>query len=336
MRLYKKRPRKKTIRKHKKRTRQHKKRTRQHKKRTRRHKRKRNNKGGDGLRYQLFTDVDDTLHPAGYAAVGWFEIAGVDREGDRSEYYPCAKELHKWFNNEFGLPTVIVSANPKTSIESGKIKYAEALEMPLDAIEYMGGEKIASTMSVLENLMPTLSASIFRRGVDMRENIHYNRMARVKIGHITKKVMEMREELGEENYRAIWIGDNGQGDLLAANELLEQGLIYAALIHHVNPRKKSGKGTKWFKQGMLYPFENYFRAINWLKKFTGLERLDICQEIPPPSLHQLKRQNSFEDAVSPPYQPDVLRRRSRFVGEDDGYDGDADEDDGYVDEKKGT
>jgi len=146
--------------------------------------------------------------------------------------------------------------------------------------------------------------------------------------------MDMREELGEENYRAIWIGDNGQGDLLAANELLEQGLIYAALIHHVNPRKKSGKGTKWFKQGMLYPFENYFRAINWLKKFTGLERLDICQEIPPPSLHQLKRQNSFEDAVSPPYQPNVLRRRSRFVGEDDGYDGDADEDDGYDGEKK--
>jgi hypothetical protein len=314
MRLYRKRTRRKANRRRVKT--EHRKRTKQRKKRIRQRKRKRNNKGGDGIRYQLFTDVDDTLHPAGYAALGWFEIAGVDREGDRSEYYPCAKELHRWFHRAFGLPTVIVSANPKTSAESGRMKFAEALEMPPEAIEYMGGEKIASTMSVLENLMPTVSASIFRRGVDMRENIHYNRMARVKIEHITKKVMEMREELGEENYRAIWIGDNGQGDLLAANALLERGLIYAALIHHVNPKKKSGEGTRWYAEGMLFPFENYFDAINWLKRFTGLENLDICQEAPPPSRHRLKRQESFEGAVSPPYQGRVLRRASRVFDDE--------------------
>lgn len=319
MRVNKKRTRvkgrrRKTIRKRNKRTNKH---TRHRKKRIRQRKSKNNNKGGDGIRYQLFTDVDDTLHPAGYKALGWFEVAGVDREGDMREYYPCAKELHAWFNEQFGLPTVIVSANPITGIERGKMKYAAALEMQPDAIEYMGGEKIASTMSVLENLLPTVSSTILRPGTDTRDNIHYNRMALVKIKHITGKVMEMRDELGKENYRAIWIGDNGQGDLLVANALLEKGLIYAALIHHVDPQKKSGKGTKWFKKGMLFPFENYFDAINWLRRFTGLENLDICNEAPPPSLHRLKRQKSFEGAVSPPYQGRVLRRPSRVFDGDE-------------------
>lgn len=219
------------------------------------------------IKYQLFTDMDDTVHGSGRLA----PFAGR-HPGPRSKFFPCVRKLHEKFGKICGLPTVIVSANP---MPKGK-KRRELLEEQFGAkIEVFTGEWWSGMKSLWGN---------------------YNDMAKVKIGQITQKVNEEIEkaERGKYLYRAIWIGDNGQGDLIAAEKLLEGGIIFAAFIHHVVDDKPETCQRKkdWGvavgidravcnlgrpprapdpKCACVFPFKKYSDIFEVLKTFPGLE-----------------------------------------------------------------
>ncbi len=146
-------------------------------------------------------------------------MAGVDRSNS-SAYYPCVHELHGQIYTKYGMPTVVVSANPlKTDYNKKAREIERHLGLNKGGVIYFPGEFGASSKLLKGN---------------------YTAMASVKAKRIREEVAKIRGELGER-YRAIWIGDNGQGDLIAAEELLHDNIIHVALIHYVDPNKPSGK-----------------------------------------------------------------------------------------------
>jgi len=223
--------------------------------------------------YQLLTDVDDTLHPSGFLGYG---LAGVDSEGRRDEYYPCVRKLHTAFYNNFELPTIIVSANPLWKSKSSIENIARELGAQ---IEYKGGDLASSLWSTILNLLPGIPDNR-----DDYYNLHYMSMANVKIAQISEHIKKMRDIYAGTTieYRAIWIGDNGQGDLLAAKKLLQKELIFAALIHIVDPNKQTGRSSAWARPfgddpKRLFPFDNYKTVITQLRSL-GLNFLENCDE----------------------------------------------------------
>ncbi len=251
--------------------------------------------------YQLFTDADDTLHPSGFASLGPLNLAGVDSVGDRHKFYDCVSQLHQQIQaRNGGLPTIIVSANPLPATSSKKNKIKKALG--IEQLEIFSGSALSSGSSILQNVRIKAAEVVAPlpdgQVVTDTENLHFQSMADVKVDQITKYVSDMRKEqkkLGRR-YRPIWIGDNGQGDLLAAKILLQNKVIFAALIHWVDPRKASGKSSQWYRSEnppRLFPFKNYGEAIEHLKHYAGLQDLTSCH-IEQESPHHLLRQKSFD------------------------------------------
>jgi hypothetical protein len=251
--------------------------------------------------YQLFTDADDTLHPSGFASLGYLNIAGVDNVGNRHKFYDCVSQLHQQIQaRNGGLPTIIISANPLPATSSKKKKIKKALG--IEQLEIFSGSALSSGSSILQNVRIKVGEFVapLKNGqvTTDTENLHFQAMADVKVDQITKYVSEMRKEQGKKGrrYRPIWIGDNGQGDLLAAKILLQNKVIFAALIHWVDPRKASGKSSIWYRYEnppRLFPFKNYGEAIEHLKHYAGLQDLTSCH-IEQESLHHLLRQKSFD------------------------------------------
>ena len=229
----------------------------------------------DMPKIQIFTDVDDTLHPAGPGIKGF--LAGYDRDGDRDTYYQCVDELHKQIYDKFKLPTVIVSANPHSN-EAKKIHIAEKLN--IDKVDILPGEYIASGLS-------TINASLLGTGENNYPFV-YTPMGNVKTKNITAYVEKKKRKY--PNYKAIWIGDNGQGDLLAAKDLLKENIIDIALIHYVNPHHYSGISSSWHRnEKKLFSFTNYQEVITILRdNVEELDFLDNCINPPTRTQHQLK------------------------------------------------
>lgn len=233
------------------------------------------------IKYQLITDVDDTLIPSGWAA----GIAGVDSRGKRGEYYPCVKKIHRSVHNLYRLPSVIVSANPKAP-SSRKIK-SKTLALhgfkPHEPVTYYNGSLISSTYSVASNLYAKSKSFLYKKArlgdydVSSLDSDGFSSMARQKINTIEAHVRVMRNDLEKKNIevRHIWIGDNGQGDLIAARELLNRGLIFAAFIHYVDETKPSGEeyGIK-----NLFSFPTYKKAIIDLKNLGVLPSSWSCSD----------------------------------------------------------
>ena len=239
--------------------------------------------------YQIFTDVDDTLHPSGPGIIGM--VAGIDREGERGVLYECVDKLHQQIYKRFRLPTIIVSANPIPDFSGKKaLFFSKELKVP---VEIISGDFGASILSTASNAMPETPSS----KEETRHSLHYYPMAEVKERDITAYITIQREKYGS-GYRAIWIGDNGQGDLLAAKELLRKGIIDVSLIHYVDPKKVSGKGSLWHRnEAQLFPFNNYSEAIEILRNFDreNLNFLEDCNLVTEHTPHQLARANSFNN-----------------------------------------
>lgn len=208
-------------------------------------------------KWQLFTDVDDTLHPAGPGFIGW--MAGSNYTGSRHEYYDCVGDLHKQFYKRYGLPTVIVSANPLPVTRSKTTNVKKNLGN-ID-VKIFKGEPLASATSVVRS--------------------SYQEMANIKIKQIREEVTNQRLINGHSRYKAIWIGDNGQGDLLVAQQLLKDNIIQYALIHTVDKEKPDGsRMDKKQKRIIKFRKNTYDWLINHLKthkKFDGkFEWLKEC------------------------------------------------------------
>ena len=268
------------------------------------------------IKYQLITDVDDTLHPAGsswHTVLGHIPIAGVDVYGDRGTYYPCVDSFHQEMFKTFQLPTVIVSANPKKITGEKLAKKTRKLhgEGANTNVIAHHGELWASTKSTLSNAVGRFYAghvaNIAQKKYDDNWDLdNYESMAAVKIKTITNHVRQMKQEAADASppweYRAIWIGDNGQGDLLAAEALLREKIIYAALIHYVEPRKPSGEDSEFRYNDsgneVLFSFRNYSDAIQYLKRLdpTNLGFLNCPEkkESSPMTHPTMARQDSYK------------------------------------------
>ena len=227
----------------------------------------------DDIKIQIFTDVDDTLHPAGPGVKGFF--SGYDRDGDRDTYYQCVDELHKQIYEKFQLPTVIVSANPHSN--KAKKKHI-AKKLNIGEVDILPGEYIASGLS-------SINATLLGTGENNVPFV-YTPMSNVKTKNIKAYVTKNKTKY--PNYKAIWIGDNGQGDLLAAKELLEEKIIDIALIHYVNPHHISGLEIE-NRNEKLFSFHNYQQVIDILKNnVVELKFLENCKQEPTRTHHQIK------------------------------------------------
>lgn len=243
-------------------------------------------------KYQIFSDIDDTLHPSNYGIFS--KIAGTDIYMS-GKYYPGVKELHRAFYKKYKLPSVIVTANPlkKSNIITrhfitNKIKTLTNLLHGTNVTQnvvYYAGDYFKSSfdtaISVTNNLY-----NIFFKETTINDNLFKN-MADCKFNQIREHILK-EIEIGKQygyTYKAIWIGDNGKGDLYTAIKLIKNNLIDVAFIHYVDPFKKSGEeydeikldSTGQFRSNII-PFITYSDIFNFLIKdinLIWLENIDL-------------------------------------------------------------
>lgn len=243
--------------------------------------------------YQLFTDIDDTIHPAGN--VFRRSVAGSDF-GDKNKFYNCVKELHNQIErintnakDFYDIPqhintsTVLVSAKPWCT-EKNKKHTKDALNIKnIDCLPGAYGASLNSTFwgTTAYNMNITRIKNLNPHSMD------YEAMGQRKFNSI-RDYVEVKKQLlrknarspfyNDEFYKRIFIGDNGQGDLLAARALLREDIIDIAFIRNIDTAKYSGK-TSFYNNRRLFSFQYYREVLDILKHLYGFTDLDLdCDE----------------------------------------------------------
>tara|TARA_A100001015_G_C15025600_1_gene730333 strand:- start:2219 stop:2986 length:768 start_codon:yes stop_codon:yes gene_type:complete len=192
------------------------------------------------------------------------------------------KIIQKLIPNRINLSTVITSARPL--ISKTKIKHFEE-ELGINNIVPSPGKFIDSSLStVYGNISKGLNITRIKNVSP--HSLDYERMGFVKYLSIREYVLKKMTELvkagfNDKQYKPIFIGDNGQGDLLAARALLDDNIINYAFIHNVDSSKYSGVTSEHFYDNRLFPFRQYSEVIDILNNLDPELNLtctenDVC------------------------------------------------------------
>jgi len=164
----------------------------------------------------IFSDWDDTLACSGSGLKGW--VAGVDRSCEAGQIYKGSMETLSRLSPKF----VICSANPKPE----RHQLPEKIEL-LDKGAKENGEQAPELIAILpgkkrDNIYQVNATSL------------YLQYAKRKFENIKRYIEENSDAL-QDKY-LLFTGDNGQGDVHAAQLLLERGVINEAWIRKVTPK----------------------------------------------------------------------------------------------------
>jgi hypothetical protein len=182
-------------------------------------------------KYQIITNVDDVNYPYG----------SVTPQGDSgllNNSQPCVKEIHQAVHDQYGLPTVIVSANPMEASRRKRSKVSDELGLPSDQIVMYKGSK-----------GNTLGGS--------RGDVTHKVINSVTTDKINNIVRHIGKSVGGVGY--IWIGGNGMDDEKVAVELLSTGMLSIAFIQSVDESSQ-------VDQAGLYYVRHYGEVLEILQQ----------------------------------------------------------------------
>jgi len=166
--------------------------------------------------WHIMTDIDDTLYPN--TEHGTY-IAGSDTSWYQKQPYPCIVKLYNLFYNK--LPQVscystVLSATPGCLKNSKIIKKKQSISRVLGDFGFIQGEesktKYASfTKGIISNFF-----SKQRSNFNSTSNLElYTYLGNMKFERF-KQYLKLFPE-----YKILFIGDNGQGDVIAGKQMLQ-------------------------------------------------------------------------------------------------------------------
>jgi hypothetical protein len=173
----------------------------------------------------ILTDVDDTIYPS---ALGGSDLSFPDKT-----FYPGVVQL---FHELSGSPYItLLSARPKLLEPQTRNKFSN-LCIPVNLLA--GGLK-----TLVREGLPSLYKLAQGQYDSLRD---YQQFAREKIDNFKKYASVYPD------YRFIFFGDIGQGDLLVAKSLAEEDSVIVSMIHDVYRTNSEGELESLFWQRFLH------------------------------------------------------------------------------------
>eukprot|EP00667_Euglena_gracilis_P012582 EG_transcript_12924 len=187
--------------------------------------------------HHIYSDIDDTLIPAcGHAG-------GMDRRFCKYRIYPGVVQLYKAIAGDYRRLTIL-SARPGGSLGKRRNqRLTTALGLYFAAREALGSEdRGAAAIKALVNAGLAVDMRFGRKEdcylyVTGRRQEAFARFGAQKAWNARQYQLDHYWVPQVRKGRAVFFGDNGQGDEAGALQMLEQGLITHAFIQKVNESK---------------------------------------------------------------------------------------------------
>jgi hypothetical protein len=238
--------------------------------------------------WHIMTDIDDTLYPN--TEHGTY-IAGSDTSWYQKQPYPCIVKLYNLFYNK--LPQVsrystVLSATPgcfKFSKITGK---KESISRVIGDFGFIQGEESKTKFVPFVKGMFNNYNNRRKGIIDSTSNLAlYTQFGNMKFERFTQYLKLFPE------YKILFIGDNGQGDVIAGKQMLQYAPNKCKVfIHQVCEDGQNFKEPSETDNGIqdLYFFKTYndlgkiFQRIGIFNEADVLQLTDIFnQEIENPT-----------------------------------------------------
>ena len=224
----------------------------------------------------ILTDLDDTLYPS-YSL--YTEISGRDRSWKNNEPYPGIRTFYTIFYSNLPIEasryTTLLTATPLFLKES-KLEDEKLMEIVGPNFGFIqGSEKKREVMHIMIE--------------GLRTNSFYNLApSAIKIGTEKFKKFSQYSRIFPE-YQLLFIGDNGQGDLIAGKMMIENNPEALVFIHNIIYEgeflftKSQEYEHQLTTDGRLFFFKNYLELgyifTNILRFFTKEQYGEIKEAV---------------------------------------------------------
>lgn len=227
----------------------------------------------------ILTDIDDTLFPNFH---GFIETSGSDRSWTSKKPYPGIKLFYKMFHNN-----IPIKAARYSTILTGTPLFLKYNRLSSELLKEILGPNFGfmhgfdTKRHALYALLKGLCERPFYKCAVSSEEV-----AIVKFNKYKQYIKIFPE------YNILFIGDNGQGDLIAGKDMIKHDKNTLVFIHNLlrdddfifSPEKEEEE--KQGTNGRLFFFKNYlelgyiFSTLGFIKKSDYAElRIAIAKEI---------------------------------------------------------
>lgn len=233
----------------------------------------------------ILTDIDDTLFSVGKGDnISFWQLSGSDVSWNYKQAYPGLKKFYQLFYKNIDLETArystVLSGTPAT-MKKTRVNDVHIKDIIGPNFGFMHGYegKTAAIKSVLKGWFSDLTKAAPPS----------NDVARLKSDKF-KEYIQIYPE-----YDILFIGDNGQGDLIAGKEMIRTHRNTQVFIHNILKGKKSESEFEYMfspedevaqqaevPAGRLFFFKNYLELgyiFHTLSIFTADDFMELKQQI---------------------------------------------------------
>ena len=224
--------------------------------------------------YHILTDVDDTLFA--HTAVG---VAGADTSWIQKAPYPGIVLFYQLFYNklqELFQYSTILSATP--GVIKAKRYSDSVISSILKKFSFIQGNLETKTSLLTSGVLSGVQGLTQHVGRKIGKSISDWGGIHADFGNIKFKRYQQYKTIFPE-YKFIFIGDNGQGDVLAGKQMLnEPGNDTIVCIHKVVEGKLGRKEPPTTEQiPGLYYFNDYYELAKQFQTLGIFDENDVTQ-----------------------------------------------------------
>ena len=223
----------------------------------------------------IITDIDDTIYPnPGKLNIN---IAGSDYSWKKKELYPGIKEFYQMFNKDTqeNNPGIIIyntvlSATP-TALKPHKLKDEVLISVLKNDFGFLSGK------DSLQKAIADIEVTKLKEG-----NYKIEPNAKSVGDKKYEKFIKYKQLFPE--YKLLFIGDNGQGDLISGKKMLETCSECMVFIHNIlkndfnfkfdDERINQEINDPKYK-GRLFFFKNYYELAQIFNKLKLMNNADL-------------------------------------------------------------
>jgi len=221
-------------------------------------------------KYQLIphilTDIDDTLFP-NPINIKYINFSGKDTSWLKNKPYPGIKSFYKCFYNNISFNpakySTILTATPEF-LKKRRFDDKNINEILGKNFGFLSGKE-----SKIQALWDSILGTYKGYGILSPEP---NSLAKTKFTKFKQYKILFPE------YKLIFIGDNGQGDLIAGFKMIKYDPNCLVFIHNLYVNNEyifDKKKINSYKQKRLYFFDNYLSLSSLFLKFKLITKRDF-------------------------------------------------------------
>ena len=244
--------------------------------------------------WHIMTDIDDTLYPN--TEHGTY-IAGSDNSWQQKTPYPGIQKFYNSFYNTLQPSyqySTVLSATPGM-LKTSKLRN-ELLKTILGKYSFIQG--IESKTTLLQHtgdIVSNLRKNYLSRSSDVSSDVSsdINNLFTL-FGNLKFRRFQEYLTLFPE-YKILFIGDNGQGDVLAGKQMVEYNENCHVFIHKVSRDGNTyiDKPNVEVNHERLHLFDNYYN-LSKIFQTLGIFKEEHIQEIKSEFNNDVRRFNTFK------------------------------------------